>query len=349
MRSSRRRFVTGAAASATAAAAGLSSSAWRTAAAAAGPAGELTLKLATVAPDGTPWAEQLQVYKQKVEAAAKGRLRVKLFLGGALGDENQTVAECRRGAIQLWGGTTGALASSVPEISVLELPYLFRNPEEADRVLDGVLAVDMRRLLAARGFVLLFWAENGYRSFGTKWGPVKGPADLKGHKMRSQESQVHLEMYRALGALPQPIAVTEVLPALQTGVVDGFDNTPLYAFAASWQLGIKHFSLSEHIYQPGVVLASKKEFDKLPADLQSALMADVAKIQADGRTAVRDMAPLLVDNFTNAKIPVYRLTAAEKDAFAAATRGVHDKFIKSVSAAKPLYAKIRGALGAGRP
>src|SRR5262245_12474798 len=196
----------------------------------------ITLKFATVAPEGTPWAEQIAAYKQKVEADSGGRLRIKPFLGGALGDENQTVAECKRGALAMWGGSTGALATSVPEISVLELPCLFRSAEEADQVLDKVLYEDLRKRLEARGFVLVLWSENGFRSFGTKWGPVKAPGDLKGHKMRSQESLVHLETYRALGALPQPIAVTEVLPALQTGVVDGFDNTPLYTFAASWHL-----------------------------------------------------------------------------------------------------------------
>jgi TRAP-type C4-dicarboxylate transport system substrate-binding protein len=214
----------------------------------------ITLKLATIAPEGTPWAEQVADYKAQIEGESKGRLRIKPFLGGALGDENQTVGECRRGAIAMWGGTTGALATSVPEISVLELPYLFKRAEEADTVLDGPLREELRKRLAARGFVLVLWSENGFRSFGTKWGPVKLPSDLKGHRMRSQESLVHVETYRALGALPQPIAVTEVLPALQTGVVDGFDNTPLYTVAGRWHLASKHVSLSEHIYQPGAVL-----------------------------------------------------------------------------------------------
>jgi tripartite ATP-independent transporter DctP family solute receptor len=308
-------------------------------------AAEITLKLATVAPEGTPWAEQLTQYKQKVEAESKGRLRIKPFLGGALGDENQTVGECRRGAIAMWGGTSGALGSSVPEIAVLELPYLFRNAEEADHVLDKVLFDEMRKRLYARGFMPVLWSENGFRSFGTKWGAVKAPADLKGHKMRSQESLVHLETYRALGALPQPIAVTEVLPALQTGVVDGFDNTPLYTFAASWHLAIKHFTLSEHIYQPGVIVISRKQYDKLPPDLQKVLTSDLGKITNDGRRAVRDMDPLLVQNFTNAKIPVHKPSAAERAAFAKATAGVHDKFVKAVPGARPLLAAIKKALG----
>jgi tripartite ATP-independent transporter DctP family solute receptor len=301
----------------------------------------ITLKVATVAPDGTPWAEQLAAYKKQVEDASKGRLRLKPFLGGALGDENQTIGECRRGAIALWGGSTGSLATSVPEISMLELPYLFRDVAAADRALDTLLLDDLRKLMRERGFELLFWAENGYRSFGSKWGPVKTPADLKGRKMRSQESQVHLETYRALGALPQPIAVTEVLTALQTGVVDGFDNTPLYAFAASWQLGIKHFSLSEHIYQPGVVVASRKQFDALPPELQKALSADLGKLTRDGRAAVRDMAPLLLANFENAKIPVHKLTAADKDVFAKATAKVRDKLTAAVAGTRPLLAKLK--------
>jgi tripartite ATP-independent transporter DctP family solute receptor len=308
----------------------------------------ITLKLASVAPEGTPWAEQLAAYKQKVEAEAGGRLKIKPFLGGALGDENQTVGECRRGAIALWGGTTGALATSVPEISVLELPYLFRDAAQADHVLDDVLGEELKKRLAARGFVPLFWSENGFRSFGTKWAPVKTPADLKGHKMRSQESLVHLEMYRALGALPQPIATTEVLPALQTGVVDGFDQTPLYTFAASWHLAIKYYTLSEHIYQPGLVLASKKEFDKLPGDLQKVLTADVGKITRDGRAAVREMAPLLVQNFSGAKIPVYTPSAAERAAFAKATASVYDTYVKAVPTAKPLLAAIKKAAGGPR-
>lgn len=308
-------------------------------------AAETTLKLATVAPEGTPWSEQLVQLKKKVEADTGGRLRIKIFLGGALGDENQTVAECRRGAIAMWGGTTGALATSVPELSVFELPYLFASAEKADHVFDTLLADELRKRLAARGFGLVLWAENGFRSFGTKWGPVKTPADLKGHKMRSQESLVHLETYRALGALPQPIAVTEVLPALQTGVVDGFDNTPLYTFAASWHLAIKHFTLSEHVYQPACVLVSKKVLDGLAPDLQKALGNGLQQITADGRAGVREMGPLLVQNFVNAKIPVYRPSAAERAAFVKATAGVYEKYARAVPGAKALMAAIKKAVG----
>ncbi len=306
-------------------------------------------KLATVAPDNTPWSEQLAAYKKRVESAAAGKVKVKPYLGGSLGDENLTVSECKRGAIQLWGGSTGALASVVPELALLELPYLFGNAEEADHVLDDVVFADFEKLLAQRGFVLLFWAENGYRSFGTKFGPVKSPDALKGKKMRSQESDVHIDTYRALGASPVPIAVTEVLNALQTGIVDGFDNTPLFAFAASWYQGIKHYTVTEHIYQPAAVLASKKWFDGLPPDIQKAIRGDPKTEAALGRKGVRAIGPDLLQNFAAAGIEVHALSAEEKAAFAKATEKVHDQFARGKGkSVAPLLKKVKAALAAMR-
>lgn len=309
----------------------------------------IVLKLATIAPDGTPWAETMAAYKKRVEAESKGRVRIKAFLGGTLGDENSTVAETRRGTIALWGGSTAALGSVVPEMQLLELPYLFHDEAEADYILDEVLFEDFKKLLESRGYVLLFWAENGYRSVGSKHGFVKSLDDLKGRKFRSQESSVHLDTYRALGASPVPISATEVLSALQTGVVDGFDNTPLFAFAASWYQGVKYYTVTNHIYQPAAVLISKKVFDELPADLQKIVVGDSRRQAKEGRVGVRALTPYLIQNFENAKVAVHHSTAAEKAAFAKATLPVHQQFVKGEgkSAAK-MYEKAMKALEARR-
>ena len=302
-----------------------------------------------MAPDGTPWSKSLEYFKKRLEGATNGRVKIKLFLGGVLGDETQTSQEVRRGALGAWAGSVGALATSVPEIGVLDLPYLFRSEAEADYILDEVVHDDLSKLLEKRGFVLVAWGENGYRGFGTKFGPVRSPAALKGHKMRSQESRVHLEIYRALGALPQPISVTEALSALQTGVVDGFDNTPIFAFAANWHQGITDFTVTNHIYQPAAILLSKKELDKWPAELRTAMLsADQRELSRMARGGVRELVPLLLQNLEAAKIKVHHLTEAERDAFAKATLPVHERFLKSVPSARPLYEKIKKALAARR-
>jgi TRAP-type C4-dicarboxylate transport system substrate-binding protein len=308
-------------------------------------ADKVVAKMATVAPEGTPWADQLKRFKQRVEAGTEGRVSVKGYLGGGLGDENVTAGEVKRGSIQLWGGSTGALATVVPELALFELPYLFRTYDEADHVIDRVLFADMERLLGSRGLQVVFWAENGYRSFGTTFGPVRTPADLRGKKMRSQESEVHIEMYRAFGAAPVPIAVTEVLSSLQTKVVDGFDNTPLFTFAASWYQGIKDYSLAEAIYQPALVVANKAWFDKLQPEDRRVLVADAEGEAKRGRIGVRELAPLLIDNFRAAKINVHSLTDTEKHAFEKLAEPVHDKWIAGKGkAAAPLVTKAKAAL-----
>lgn len=305
---------------------------------------EFTMKVATVAPPGTPWSKQLKKIKKSIKEGSAGRIKVKTYLGGALGDEIATAEATKRGSIQCFGGSAGALASAVPELAVIELPYLFKDEATADRVLDTVIRDDLDKLLWDRGYKLVYFTENGYRSIGAT-SAIKSPADLAGKKMRSQESDVHLEAWRSMGASPVPMAVTEVMSALQTGVVDGFDNTPLFTFAASWYQVITHFTLTKHIYQPGVVVLSRKFYESLPEDLKPVVMGDPVKLAERGRRDVRAIGPLLEKNFVDAGIELITLSAKERAAFAAKAEGVHKKWRAGASKdGKALLDKIKAAL-----
>lgn len=275
----------------------------------------ITLKIATIAPEGTPWEKQLKNLKKRYEEGSKGRIKVKLFFGGSLGGEKALVRRCSQGSIQMAGVSTGAASSLIPELNVLELPYLFRDAAEADRILDTVVKPQMAKLLASKGFVFGLWAENGFRSMFTRERPVKSVADLRGLRMRSQETISHLNMYRALGANPNPIDATNVLTSLQTNVVDGFDNTPIFAFATSWYQGARHFTQTEHIFQPGLILISKQWYDGLPADLKTVVTDIPQSFVDEGRRGVRDLEPLLVKNLGRAGLTVNRLEPAQRAEF----------------------------------
>jgi len=293
---------------------------------------KIVFKIATVAPEGTPWASALKRYKKAVWKKTNKQVQVKVFLGGTLGDENETVLACKRGQVQGVGVSTGAMASLVPELNALELPYLFNSAKEADRVLDQPEVMAMvEKLLAERGFTLLFWSENGFRSFGTKEGFIKSPADLSGKKMRAQESPAHLAMYRKFGASPVPVAVTEVLTSLQTGIVDGFDNTPLYSVAASWHTAIKFFSVTNHIYQPAVIAVRKKWFDELPEDIRAQLFEARGTIPQRLKKQLRRMVPMLLKNMAAEGIQVHKLSKKEKCSFASAAAEAHAEFLKDAS------------------
>lgn len=290
----------------------------------------LDLKFGTIAPAGTPWSDSLEVIKNRVATESKGDLKIKVFLGGQLGGELEILQKIRRGQIAGGGLTCSAMASVIPELDVLEIPFLFNSSEEADFVLDNYLLPVFKDLLLKKGFVLVTWAENGWRSIGHKTKQIKTPADLKAVKIRSQESKVHLAFWKKLGASAQAISTPEVLPALQTGVVEAFDNTPLFTLAAEWQTAIKHYSVTNHIYQPAVVVYSKVAWDKLKPEQQKILMGPGNEQAKDIRMSVRKLGDSLIEVLKESKINVYNPTTAEMNSFKSAVAGLDQEMIKSI-------------------
>lgn len=308
-------------------------------------AADYTLKFASVAPAGTPWANTAKKFKRHVEKSSNDAIDVKTYLGGGLGGEIETAEACKRGAIQGWGGSMGALASAVPEVEAFELPYLFKDEKNAYKVLDAVRQ-EVHDLLWDRGYKLAFFSQNGFRSIGSTT-PVRSLADLKGMKMRSLQNDVHLDTWKSMGASPVPMSVTEVLSSMQTGVIDGYDNTPLFAFAAAWYVATKSFTLTQHIYQPAAIVYSRKWYESLPKDLQDLLTGDseeVLKMEKRSFRSVQAMGPQLVQNFRDAGIDVVELDSGELAKFKKATDGVDDKFRKRTSkAGKSLLKAIESA------
>ena len=136
------------------------------------------MKIATVAPEGTPWEKQLKQFKRYVEEGSQGRIQVKMFMGGSLGGEKALVRRTSQGTIQVFGGSAAAIGSLVPELDVIESPYLFDTVEQADRALDApATRAQISGLLTKRGFTFGFWAENGFRSWYTKEKQIRTPAD----------------------------------------------------------------------------------------------------------------------------------------------------------------------------
>ena len=287
-------------------------------------------KIATVAPDGTPWSVLLKQFKRAVSKKTNKELAARVYLNGIKGDEQSIVRQVYQGSLQMGGVSTAALATIVSDMDILELPYAFKTPQEADKVLDEVRPL-VQQLLAEKGMTLLMYSENGYRSMATKEKCVRTPADLKAVKMRSQESSVHVETYRALGASPVTIPVSEVLSSLQTGVVSGFDNTAIITQALGWNQAIKYFTTTQHIYQPALIVMNKKWFESLSPEQQEAMKSEGAKLEAKGRKMVRQLAEPLKANFKQMGVEVCELTAAERAAFKAATKSVWDKREASAS------------------
>ena len=175
------------------------------------------------------------------------------------------------------------------------------------------------------------------------------PEDMKGIRYRSQEAVAHVEAYKALGASPVTIDVANTMTSLQTGVVDGFDNTPLFAMATTWYQGLddgeRNLILSKHSYQPGIVVYSKKWFDTLPADIQKVLTSVPYDLTTWGREQVRKMEPVLLKNLVRYGYEIHEPTADELGKFQAKEKGVPEAVAKQVGpAGQKLLKAVRAAL-----
>ena len=286
------------------------------------------IKCATVAPKGTPWSELMDRFKRRAKKMTKGGVKTKIYYGGKLGGEKETIRETRDGRVHMWGGSTAAVATIVPELYVIEAPFLFESSEEADFVLDNYARKPVEELLAKKGFVFYQWAENGWHGLATRDKCISGVKDLKGLRIRSQEAAIHLDSLKAMGASPVEMAVPEVLQSLQTGVVDGFSNTPLFSFATSWYQGIKYFTVTDHVYQPAIILYSKKWFDKQTPDMKKVLLSNQKEDEKFGRDGVRLIKDGLLDNFRKAGKEVCTMTDAQRAELKKATAKIFSKYRK---------------------
>ena len=308
---------------------------------------EFIMELGTTAPSGSPWAAQLERFKKDVETRTQKRLKVKLRLGR--GNERSMTRRVQMGSLQAVAGSIGGMSSIVREVNVIESPYLFDDYDAVDKALDNAeVTKQFSKLLAKRGLVFGIWGENGYRSYFSKQ-KIRKPADLKGIRFRSQESLVHIETYEAFGASPVPIDVGNTLMSVQTGVVDGFDNTPLFATAGSWYQGLKegerHLFLSRHIYQPAALVYSKKWVDTLPKDIQAAITTVDQELVDWGRSQVRIMVPVLLKNLARYGYEVYEPTPKELAPFKEVQKNTPDKVAKEIGpSGVALLAAIRKAL-----
>ena len=239
----------------------------------------------------------IDTFAREVERRTSGRYKVQTFYSSALGAERESVEGVQLGTLDLTLTSTGPLPNFVPDVAILDIPFVFRDYAHARAVLDGPIGQDLLTKFQAKGMVGLAWAENGFRHMTNSKRPVNVPDDLRGLKMRTMENPIHIEAYRQFGILPTPMAFTEVFTALQQGTVDGQENPLSVITAAKLDQVQKYLSLTGHVYSPAVFLMNKAQWDKLSqADKQAfldaakeAVKANRARVDEDERKAVADL------------------------------------------------------------
>lgn len=239
------------------------------------PAAAATIKLGTLAPEGSPWHEILIDMTTEWSRASGGDLRVRIYPGGVVGDEADMVRKMRIGQLHAAALTGQGLAEIAPEVRALQMPMMFTSDDELAYV-RARISGRIEAALEAKGFKLLLWGDAGWVYFFTKT-PVIGPEDLRPLRIFTWAGDTAVtDAYRSQGYQPVPLAATEIHSALQAGLVEAIPVTPIAALSFQW------FGLANHMtdvkWAPlvGAVVIKIDKWRSLPADLR-ARMLDIAR------------------------------------------------------------------------
>jgi tripartite ATP-independent transporter DctP family solute receptor len=229
-----------------------------------------------VHPDDYPTVMAVKKMGEIIAEHTGGKDTIKVFGQSALGSEKDTVEQVKLGALDMVRVNVAAFNNIVPETIVPALPFLFKSKEHMRKTLDGPVGDEILAALEPQGFVGLAFYDSGSRSFYTTEKPIKTVADMKGLKLRVQQSDLWVMLIELLGGNPTPLPYAEVYTALKTGVVDGAENNwPSYESSHHYEVA-KYYSLTEHSMSPEILVFSKAVWDTLPKEEQD-IIREAAK------------------------------------------------------------------------
>ena len=284
----------------------------------------IVIKFSHVVANDTPKGEAAERFKELVEKNLKGRVKVELYPNSTLYKDKEELEALQLGAVQMLAPSLAKFGPlGVKEFELFDLPYIFPGKDVLYRVTEGPIGKDLFKKLESKGITgLAFW-DNGFKVMSANKA-LHAPADFKGLKLRIQSSKVLEAQMRALGANPQVLAFSEVYQALQTGVVDGLENTWSNIYTQKFYEVQKHATLSNHGVVEYAVIVNKKVWDGLPADVRGALesaMKDATTFTNDIARQENDEAFAKVK--ASGKTQIITLSADEKRAWKKVLVKVH--------------------------
>ena len=250
---------------------------------------KINIKLATLAAHGSPWDLRLREMGQNWRNESNGEVKLTIYPGGVAGDESAVIRKMRIGQLNAATLSTGGLAYIVPEFTAIShIPMLYNSDEEKDYVREK-MTPELIEKLEAKGYVFLHWGEVGWVRYFAK-SPIRVPNDLKSHKLFVWADEgSDMEMHETLGFSPVPLAATDLLVALQTGMVTAFNTTPLLALGGQWFAGAKHMANMRWAPLMGGTIMQKKIWDQISPEIQTLIINASKKAETELTNEIREL------------------------------------------------------------
>lgn len=218
-----------------------------------------------------------QKFADLVNEKSGGKMKVRLFAGGTLGGDLQTVSALQGGTLDVTVLNSGILTAQVPDFALFDFPFLFESSEQAYTVMDGPVGQELGKRLESKGLVGLGYWDLGFRQVTNNSRAITGPKDLEGLKIRVIQSPIYLETFKALGANPVPMPFPEVYTGLEQRTVDGQENPFTVIEGSKFNEVQKYLSATNHIYNPQSLIIGQKTWNRLNADEQALIREAAAE------------------------------------------------------------------------
>lgn len=292
---------------------------------------QTTVKIGWTTADSAsdPYAMGAHAFKDAIEKASSGSIKVDLYPNRQLGDEKQMLEGLRFGTVDAAVITNAVVAQVEPAFQLNDLPFLFSDEQHAYSMLDGEVGQTLAKKLDAKGIKVLGFMEGGFRHMLNNKQPVSQPADVKGVKYRVMQNPVFIDMFNSLGGSAVPMAWGETFTAVQQGTIDGLEIPLAVVTGNKFYEITKYLSLTGHSYSTNILLMSKRAFNKLTPEQQAMVVEAATQATAQQRKAnVANTAKLVAETEQNG-MKVNRLADTQE-------------FRKAV---EPIYAKYRDQIG----
>jgi tripartite ATP-independent transporter DctP family solute receptor len=303
---------------------------------------ERTLKFAFQNQTGHPQAQGAQKFADLVAQKSGNKITVKLFAGGALGGDLQTVSALQGGTVEVTVLNAGILGAQVKEFAVYDFPFLFNNAEEADAVTDGAFGKGLMAKLDEKGLHGLGYWDLGFRNLTNSKRPIAKADDIAGLKVRVIQSPIYIDLFNTLGANATPLPFPELYSALDQKAVDGQENPNTVILSSKFAEVQKYLTQTRHIYNPQALIISKKTWDGMSAEEQKIIGEAAAEATLYQRQVSRGAADSALAALKQAGMTVTELPPAEMAKLREKVKPVIDKYTASVGepTVKELMAEI---------
>jgi len=296
---------------------------------------DYVIKFSHVVSPNTPKGKAADYFAKRVEELSKGKIKVEVYPNAQLCGDKVVLRKLKFNTVQMAAPSFSKFTGIVPQLALFDLPFLFKDVNHLHKVLDGEVGKELLNLIEKKGYIALAYWNNGFKQLTNSKRALIKPEDAKGLRFRVMSSEVLIEQFKALGAIPIILPFSEVYSALHQDIVDGQENTISNIYTKKFYEVQKYMTISNHGYLGYIVVMSKKFWNELPDDMKNVIRQAIKETTKKERVWAKELNNnqfAKIKEYANKtkKLEIITLAPKERDLWAKKLSTIYPKFYNTI-------------------